>query len=147
MKRICIIIDLDGTLADCEPRRYHVNGEAKDFGAFFAAIGDDKPFEWCDELITAMSRYGYDIVLCSGRPEDYRKVTELWLTFNRIEYDALFMRPSGDGREDAIVKKEILERDILPKWDVLFAVDDRQQVVDMWRENGITCLQCAEGDF
>ena len=46
-----------------------------------------------------------------------------------------------------IVKKEILDRDILPRWDVLFAIDDRQQVVDMWRANGVTCLQCAPGDF
>ena len=143
----CVIIDLDGTLANCEPRRYHVNGEVKDFGAFFAAIGDDEPFEWCKTLVHAMSRHGYDIVLCSGRPDDYRKVTELWLTFNGIAYSALYMRASGDGREDSAVKKEILDRDILPNWDVLFAVDDRKQVVEMWRANGIICLQCAEGNF
>ena len=26
-------------------------------------------------------------------------------------------------------------------------LDDRNQVVKMWRENGLTCLQVAEGDF
>jgi len=31
--------------------------------------------------------------------------------------------------------------------DIAFAVDDRQQVVDMWRANGVTCLQCDVGDF
>jgi|TARA_R110000823_G_scaffold205986_1_gene336775 hypothetical protein len=33
------------------------------------------------------------------------------------------------------------------KENILYAVDDRQQVVDMWRSNGITCLQCAVGNF
>ena len=27
------------------------------------------------------------------------------------------------------------------------AFDDRQQVVDMWRERGLTVAQVAEGDF
>ena len=29
--------------------------------------------------------------------------------------------------------------------DMVF--DDRQQVVDMWRANGLTCFQVAEGNF
>ena len=33
-------------------------------------------------------------------------------------------------------------------YDDVFAVfDDRQQVVDMWRQNGLTCFQVADGDF
>jgi len=32
--------------------------------------------------------------------------------------------------------------------DDIFAVfDDRQQVVDMWRDNGLTVFQVADGDF
>jgi len=26
-------------------------------------------------------------------------------------------------------------------------IDDRQVVVDFWRAEGLTCLQCAPGDF
>ena len=29
--------------------------------------------------------------------------------------------------------------------DMVF--DDRNQVVDMWRKNGLTCFQVADGDF
>ncbi|MDJ0647343.1 MAG: hypothetical protein QNJ60_01435 [Xenococcaceae cyanobacterium MO_188.B19] len=29
----------------------------------------------------------------------------------------------------------------------LFILDDRQQVVDMWRSLGLTVFQVAEGDF
>jgi len=27
---------------------------------------------------------------------------------------------------------------------ILFVVDDRQKVVDMWRSEGLVCLQCAK---
>jgi hypothetical protein len=31
--------------------------------------------------------------------------------------------------------------------NVAMVFDDRQQVVDMWRSNGLTCFQVADGDF
>jgi hypothetical protein len=30
---------------------------------------------------------------------------------------------------------------------ILCVFDDRQKVVDMWRDNGIDCFQVAPGDF
>lgn len=57
------------------------------------------------------------------------------------------MRPAGDYRPDQIVKRELYEAHIAGQYDVLFCVDDRNSVVAMWRELGLTCLQCAEGDF
>jgi hypothetical protein len=56
------------------------------------------------------------------------------------------MRKDGDFRADYIVKQEILDAHI-PKDRVLFVLDDRQQVVDMWRRNGLMCFQVAEGNF
>ena len=55
------------------------------------------------------------------------------------------MRNSGDRRPDVEVKQEIL--DYLPKDRIRCVLDDRDQVVDMWRKNGLTCLQVAEGTF
>jgi hypothetical protein len=57
------------------------------------------------------------------------------------------MRKQGDFRRDSIVKKEIYDNDIKGKFDVEFVLDDRQQVVDMWREIGLKCLQVAPGNF
>ena len=31
--------------------------------------------------------------------------------------------------------------------DVFAVFDDRQQVVDMWRDNGLQVFQVADGDF
>jgi hypothetical protein len=57
------------------------------------------------------------------------------------------MRKYGDFRQDSIVKREIYERFIAPDYDILCVLDDRNSVVSMWREIGLTCLQVAEGDF
>jgi hypothetical protein len=57
------------------------------------------------------------------------------------------MRKEGDVRKDAIVKGEIYEKNINGKYNVLFVLDDRNQMVEMWRGLGLTCLQVADGDF
>ena len=88
----------------------------------------------------------YHILIVSGRPIDKcGKETVEWLAKHDIKYDHILMRNSGDRRQDDIVKQEILDR--LPKGKIAFILDDRKQVVNMWRRNGLTCLQVADGDF
>ena len=60
----------------------------------------------------------------------------------------LFMRPQGDSSKDATIKYELFEKHILGRYYVELVVDDRQQVVDMWRRQlGLTCVQVDYGDF
>jgi len=58
--------------------------------------------------------------------------------------DAFFMRTPGDRRQDSIVKEEILDTLILPRWDVVYVIDDRPQVVEMWRRRGFSVLQVVD---
>ncbi len=83
----------------------------------------------------------------SGRSDKYRHETKNWLSENYSAYDGLHMRREGDAREDTIIKKEIYEAEIKGKYNVLFVLDDRTRLVNMWREQGLTCLQVAPGDF
>jgi len=85
--------------------------------------------------------------IVTGRNERFRQITERWLTWNEIPFSRLTMRPNKDQRPDYIIKQEILDGFLSEGLDITFTVDDRQQVVDMWRRNGITCLQCDVGDF
>lgn len=142
-----IIIDLDGTLCNNEHRRHFVEGEKKDFDAFNAACSKDTRNDWCYELAKTMSE-NVEILLVSGREEKYIEKTRDWLAsnFKYIPF-TLYMRKEKDYRKDSVVKEEIYRRLIEPHFKVLFCVDDRQQVVDMWRSLGLTCLQCAKGDF
>ena len=89
----------------------------------------------------------YDIELVTGRNEEFRKVTEQWMVWNEIPFKKIHMRKDKDNRQDHIVKKEILDELLESGYEIEFVVDDRQQVVDMWRANGIVCLQCDVGDF
>ena len=89
----------------------------------------------------------YEIILVSGRQERFRKVTETWLTFHKIPFDTLLMRGDTDFRHDCEIKQDILKSLQAQGKEILFSVDDRQSVVDMWRANGITCLQCTNGDY
>lgn len=141
-----IIVDLDGTLCNIKHRLHLLKEEGDHWSKFFAGMAGDSVNVWCKELIEAMKE-NYGILLVSGRPDNYRNVTEKWLLDNNVSYDALYMREAGDRRQDYLVKKEIYERYIREAMDVLFIVDDRKQVVDGWRELGLTVLQCAEGNY
>lgn len=157
-----IIFDIDGTLANIDHRLHHVRGEHVDWDTFFATMRDDTPNHdvcWIAEVLaserhTSKNVNGeadFDIFVCSGRPDDYRQDTETWLQekiphlFDEVE--AVLMRSSGDYRSDVVVKREMLHNIRGQCYNVRFVVDDRQCVVDMWREEGVTCLQCAPGDF
>jgi len=59
----------------------------------------------------------------------------------------LLMRPYGDSRQDSVVKQEIYRKQIAPYFDVAWVYDDRDQVVKMWRDEGLTCMQVAPGNF
>lgn len=86
------------------------------------------------------------IIYLTGRPEKYRDMTTEWLGKNDLDfhcYSHLFMRPDGDHRPDYVIKREIYEREIKDKYDVIGVFEDRQQCVDMWRALGLTCFQAA----
>lgn len=147
MKTPAIIVDLDGTLANIDERR-KVLANNKDFNEFYESIPNDKLNYWCKEIID-LFKAKYKIILLTGREKNanVEKLTLSWLSNNNIYYDHLFFRKEKDNRKDSLVKKEIFESEIKSKFDILFVVDDRLQVVEMWREEGITCLQCDWGNF
>lgn len=87
------------------------------------------------------------IVFVSGREAAYEEPTRKFLVKHGIKYDKLIMRKTGDHRKDAIIKAEIYEEYIKGHYNVLFVLDDRDQVVAMWRGKGLTCFQVDYGNF
>ena len=141
-----IIVDLDGTLCNIEHRLHLLKQEGDHWSKFFSAMPGDSLNVWCRELIENMKN-NYGILLVSGRPDNFKKATEEWLAKHKVSYDALYMRTAGDRRPDNVVKKDLYESYIKDNMKVLFVVDDRKAVVDMWRELGLTVLHCAVGDY
>tara|TARA_R110000751_G_scaffold38818_1_gene92825 strand:- start:1549 stop:1977 length:429 start_codon:yes stop_codon:yes gene_type:complete len=140
-----IICDLDGTICNCKHRIKLA--EEKRWDEFNSACINDNVYNDVANILRRMhTDTETEIVLVSGRSDDFLEQTKEWLTLNEIPYDRIYMRAQGDKRSDDIVKREILKKNI-KKSEVWFVLDDRKSVVNMWRDEGLRCLQVQEGDF
>lgn len=148
MKKI-IVYDVDGTLANNNHRNHWVATKPKNWKAFFAAQDQDVPYE--DIVWTLRQHFdgGHEVLLATGRGEEYRDVTVNWFVTHNIPFHGLYMRPAKDNRADDIIKIELLQKiraDYAPH-DVFLWYDDRNRVVDALRQNGVRVLHVAPGDF
>lgn len=132
-----VIVDIDGTLA------LHNGRSPYDL----SLCGGDLPNRAVIDAVRAAFNDGMQVVYCSGREDHARDTTAGWLTKHVGVPGPLYMRAADDKRKDSIVKRELFDRHIRDKWDVRYVLDDRQQVVDMWRDLGLTVFQVAKGDF
>ena len=159
-----IICDLDGTLANIEHRLHYIKGPKKDWPSFNKACVDDTVNKDVREVVWDLydaGRKGGErptdlqkvsdrfIYFFSGRSEVVREETERWLhrwvvSASSCKNDGrpyLYMRKENDFRNDVEVKREMIHSLNITPDDVLCILDDRQAVVDMWREEGFRCLQ------
>ncbi len=141
-----VIFDLDGTLADIQHRLHHIQKDDKDWDSFNKDCLHDHPKKRIIALLNMCRREGYQIAIMSGRDAAYKHLTEQWLREMGIYWSKLLLRPHGDHRSDTVVKKELFVANFHVE-DVWFVIEDRDKVVDMWRELGLTCLQCMKGEY
>lgn len=131
-----VICDLDGTLAILNGRNPYDASICESDGVNQAVrcVLDDSTRE---------------LIFVSGREEKCREQSERWITklFAHKNY-RLFMRPTSDMRRDSIIKREIYDNHIRGKYYVEFVIDDRPQVVRMWRyELGLIIFQLDDKEF
>jgi hypothetical protein len=118
------------------------------WAAFLAGAAHDPPKHAVAETARALRAAGYRAVLITGRQADQRQMTMSWLIRHSIPFDELHMRPVGDPRADTEVKFEVYERLKSQGYEFLLALEDRDSVTKMWREQaGITCLQVCPGAY
>jgi len=172
-----IIFDIDGTLMDIDHRRHHVEDSPKDWKGFIRDMEHDTPNIPIRDLMQSLNNSDNSIFFLSGRSEEHRRITIEHIEmcgynhqqqsaelrpkddYERIYYrgghydQILFMRHTNDYRADSIVKSELYDS-LVSEWSYVFnsstpvlIFDDRQSVVDMWRDRGLTCCQVAKGDF
>ncbi|QBO62918.1 putative polynucleotide kinase [Escherichia phage vB_EcoM_G2469] len=139
-----VIFDLDGTLA------LHVARGPYELDK----LSTDEPNPMVVEYVKMLHQAGYTIITVSGREsgtkEDsmcYYEATKKWMDTFSIPWEMHIQRNQGDTRKDDVVKEELFWNCIAPYYDVKLAVDDRNQVVEMWRRIGLECWQVNHGDF
>jgi len=143
MKIPAIIVDIDDTFVDAKHKKKFVL--AGDWEAFTKASEEDMVNPWCKNIIEALN---YHVLFVTGRGDEMYEQTHKFLEDNLNDTDfSLYMRKEGDKTEDTIIKKEIYKTIIEPTFDVEFVLEDRQRLVDMYRELGLVVLQCDVGDF
>jgi predicted kinase len=137
----CILVDIDGTVAKMH-NRYPFDWDK---------VGEDLPKYDIIRLVKVLKDAGNKIIFFSGRDESCRNITREWICeyFEwKMDDFELFMRKTKDQRKDSDVKFDLYEAHIRNQYFVELVIDDRQQVVDMWRRKlGLTCLQVDYGDF
>ena len=141
------MVDLDGTLCkSMHPNEFTDEFGTVDWQSWMSSNAYAPVNEWCRDIINGAVVMGTKVVFLTARTGDEhgRKVTDDWLKNNGFSGYDLVMRAENDFRKDDVIKLEVYIQKIAPIYDVIFAVDDKRNVVDMWRAVGVVGLHCAD---
>ena len=138
----CIICDIDGTLSDSTNRRIFDDSK----------VHEDKVIEPVADVLRTYSNnnskhWDVKIFIMSGRQDSCKDATVNWLSTHGIPFDDIFMRKTGDFRDDTIIKKGLYEGHIKGKYRVLFVVDDRPKVCRMWIDEGLFVMNVNQDPY
>lgn len=155
MKQKAIIVDIDGTLTRDPLIIKNKSREGRDI--FYEKIDNylrvkRELINPIVDLIKLIFNYSNIKIIFLTAREDRYDIKENTIKFleNKILYDLgyccfdLYMREENDLRLNYEVKEQILKEQILPFYDVLFALDDEDNNVEMFRRNGIVTLQVKD---
>lgn len=139
---------MDGTLCDVRSIRHHLeanpaSGLKRNFHAFHAASIECPAHPQVAALARELSAAGLRIVITTAREAKWSFHTALWLRDLDIEYDAMLMRENGDFRPDADVKRALVPQ-LFARYTPVAAVDDRDDIIEVWRESGIPTVKVTE---
>ncbi len=162
MMKKAIIVDLDGCLCDFDHRAhlypaYSSANTAEMYKAFNEACDSDPINDTVHNLIIDAVRGDGEItdswettqvIFLTARPDTYEDRTANWLEANlnsQIDDYILLMREEGDMSRSVDVKREIYEKHIKPYYEVMFAIDDQDSIIELWQSLGIDTLQFKKG--
>tara|TARA_Y100000310_G_C20688757_1_gene820826 strand:- start:2995 stop:3441 length:447 start_codon:yes stop_codon:yes gene_type:complete len=133
------ILDMDGTLVDIQHRRHHVTNGSHNWKAFEDpdVVAKDTINESVAHVVKSLISTGNRCIVFSGRKEHLRAATEDQLQAAGIDPSYLILRDQKDNRPDHLIKKDFLSLARQRGFNPIFAIDDRPQVVRMWREEGL----------
>ena len=99
----CVIVDIDGVLADGAHRQHLVR--AKRWREFFDAAHGDAPIAETAVLLRLLDT-DLVVVLLTGRPVRTRDPTVTWLAEHGYRWDLLIMKEDSDLRKTDRAKRE-----------------------------------------
>jgi hydroxymethylpyrimidine pyrophosphatase-like HAD family hydrolase len=152
MNKRYVLVDLDGTISDDRCRRERFPDQKPgislalnytDWENYFRGMVED-PFinRWI-----VNRNDGCKVIITTSRPERYRNETVAWLRKHNIKYSCLLMRRPYDYKTSPEVKAEMIRTIVsilnIAKCDIVAAYDDRADVIEMFRNEGIIAVHIA----
>jgi hypothetical protein len=147
--RNCWVFDIDGTVANGDHRKYllsTLSGQRK-WDEWYKLAYLDLPHRDIIDFTHVAKMISMPVMMCTGRQDECRETTVRWLYDHYVIYDRLYMRTTGDHRDDAVIKLELVNQMKSDGFNPVLAFEDRDRVVKMWRDLGVRCLQVNYGDF
>ncbi len=138
MTRDAVILDLDGTLVDTSGVEHLLEDEDRDFRAFQEAAVGCPPNPAMVEVAREQAAAGRAVLVVSSREFIWLDATLDWLVAHDVPHDEVYLRIVADYRPDVEVKSDILAEIEADGFAVREAWDDKERVVAMWTEHGIT---------
>lgn len=152
MRRNAHIYDIDGTLANTDVYLHYIRNLkndpnfVKDYDAYHkATMNAEVHYDVLDMMKQSIAD-GYDVIIMTSRREQWRPETVYWLTKHNIPHHALFMRDNNDERGHRECKNSLYNT-ITPYWNICFAIDDNEDIVNMWKEYGINTIHYGSSDL
>jgi hypothetical protein len=130
----CVVLDIDGVIADVRHRLRFVASKPKNWHAFFAAAPKDPPLD-VGVRFAREAASSHEIVYLTGRPERTRDDTLAWLREHDLPDGELIMRRERDRRPAVLTKTQAL-RTLAKTRRVELVVDDDPVVVESLRTAG-----------
>ena len=143
-----VVVDLDGTLCDSAHREHLAR--AKEWDQFHSLLGEDEPHLDVLNMIHLLST-GQTVIALTGRNERHRQATLKWISEHNVPLDDLLMRPDDNYESDHELKPRLLDEWLdengFAHSDVWFILEDRDKVVEAWRNLGHNCWQPRSGGY
>lgn len=124
----CVVLDIDGVLADVRHRLRFVANTPKDWESFFNAAKRDSLLSVGADFARAAATT-HTVVYLTGRPERLRADTTSWLQHHNLPAGRLLMRRDGDHRPAVQMKLQELRR-LHVELNVELVVDDDPAVIN-----------------
>lgn len=150
-----VIVDIDGTISFSPIRQARILEKLKytpieemPWEELFQDCDKDEPIWPVIDLVLAISNR-YHIVFCTSRNITFKEKTQIWIDdYIDLWKAPLLMRKSiNDHRSDAIVKPELLKEAGITTENTAFILEDKNSMVEAWRELGFIVLQPVKNEY
>ena len=141
-----VVFDIDGVLSDAAGRQRFLEGDRRDWDAFFEACEEDPLVVEVGRLLELLDR-DLLVVLLTGRPLRVRPQTQAWLGRFSVRFDLLVMRDRGDYARVSVFKRRTVQALREYGFDLRLAFEDDPANRTMFEDEGVPCIYIHSGYY